>query len=390
MIVLSKIFYSKNGRSKSHGIYRLIRNLEPISKITNPVSGEDSYLFSLYQDCLFALNDQRFSSEIPLSIKSVKIRNDVLTINNNMLLSDPPKHNFLRSLFLYYFENLSVSTTKIKLLTIANKLIENIGNEREIDIIEKFAFDFPMIFICDLIGIPVEDRHLLRGWLREIAFGKNIDRIRAAKDFSNYVNSLFKNKTDIPEDSFIYYIMNLTRESIRLTHSDLVGMIYILLVAGHENTQGLIGNGLLALFEHNKIDEAKKHFDSTAVNELIRFNGPVENLPRWTTEDLQIDHIAIPKESQIIIGIQSANRDENRFLDPSLLNLKRGHNQHLGFGSGIHYCPGAKLGILETEIAINLLLKNFPSIKLKTNSENAKWEPSIFIKSLESLEVLTK
>ncbi|HEX6923264.1 MAG TPA: cytochrome P450, partial [Bacillales bacterium] len=178
----------------------------------------------------------------------------------------------------------------------------------------------------------------------------------------------------------------------KLTEEELYSLVMVLIIAGHETTVNLIGNGVLALLEHpQEMEKLKNQPDliQSAIEEILRYNGPVEvSTDRWAGETLEFGGKTIPKGDLVLIALDSADRDPEQFEDPDVFNIKREYNRHVAFGKGIHFCLGAPLARLEGEIAINTLLSRMPELRMATDSENLQWRSGLLLRGLKDLPVV--
>lgn len=209
--------------------------------------------------------------------------------------------------------------------------------------------------------------------------------------FIRYLRTFFKRRRRDPQDDLASALIQAEEAGDKLTEDEVLAMVFLLLIAGQETTVNLIGNGMLALFQHpdemNKLRE-NPAMVKTAVEELLRFTSPVlMSTERYAREDVTVHRATIPRGEMILGVIGSANRDETVFKNPDELDITRDSNKHLSFGHGIHFCVGAPLARLEAEIAINTILARIPNLHLGVEADSLRWRPSMFLRGLESLPV---
>ena len=263
------------------------------------------------------------------------------------------------------------------------------------DLIGDFAFPLPITVIAELLGVPAEDRNRFREWsdaavsgnaTKEYLEGVLIPHMRA---FADYL--LFKEKREEPRDDLISALVRAEKAGEKLSEDELLGMVFLLLVAGHETTVNLIGNGTLALLRHPDQLERLRNDPSlikAAVEELLRYDGPVEtSTERFAKEDVAIGGTVIPKGEMVLVVIAAADRDPERFHDTDTLDITRADNKHLAFGKGIHHCLGAPLARMEGQIAIGTLLRRMPNLRLKEPPELLAWRPGMVLRGLKALPV---
>jgi cytochrome P450 PksS len=212
--------------------------------------------------------------------------------------------------------------------------------------------------------------------------------------FARYIRRHVRLRQREPRDDLGSELVRADVNGERLTEDELVARVFLLLVAGHETTVNLIGNGVLTLLEHSEQMELLRDDPTlieSAVEELLRYGSPVEMATeRYACEDITIAGVTIPAGSLVGAVIASANRDENQFTDPDTLNIMREPNKHLAFGLGAHYCTGAPLARLEGQIAINALLQAIPKFKLDNARHALRWRPGLVTRGLESLPIMVE
>ena len=277
---------------------------------------------------------------------------------------------------------------------LTEELLVAAKKKRSLDLISQFALPIPATIIAEMLGVPVKDRHKFHRWSAKMLLlgGLPFRLIRAlpvAWRFANYLRRLIKAKQNNPQDDLLSALITAEEHGQKLTDDELLSMVFLLLIAGHETTVNLIGNGLLALIEHP--DQMQRLRDDpslmkSAVEELLRFTSPVETgTERYAKEDVTISGVTIPRGSLVLAAIASANRDERYFPNPDQLDLAREPNKHLAFGLGPHYCLGAPLARLEAQIAFAALLRDTSYIQLRGTREQLQWNRGLILRGLKSL-----
>ncbi len=202
---------------------------------------------------------------------------------------------------------------------------------------------------------------------------------------------MFEEKRKNPKDDLISGLVRAEEAGDKLSEDELLGMVFLLLIAGHETTVNLIGNGVLALLQHLEQLQKLREDPSLikpAIEELLRYDGPVEtSTERFAREDIRIGGTVIPKGEMVLVVIASADHDPERFADPDALDITRADNKHLAFGKGIHFCLGAPLARMEGQIAINTLLRQMPELRLADSPESLTWRPGMVLRGLRGLPV---
>jgi cytochrome P450 len=255
---------------------------------------------------------------------------------------------------------------------ITESLLDGIAARREIDLLESFAFPLPVTVISELLGVPASDRKAFRAWSGVVvSSAAKPEEVRSVADaMAGYFRSLLAAKRRSPADDLLSALIQAQDAGDRLSENELLSMVFLLLVAGHETTVNLIASGTLALLL-NPASRAGLLADRSllpgAVEELLRYVSPVNNV--------------------VLVALSSANRDPARYASPDELDIERGAAGHMAFGHGIHYCLGAPLARLEAEIAFGGLLNRFPAMTLAVSPESLRWRPSTLIRGLEALPV---
>jgi cytochrome P450 len=253
-----------------------------------------------------------------------------------------------------------------------------------------------MLVITEMLGIPSSEKHLFRNWSNQVieAAGKP-EHFRTIQDdllaFNTYLQQLLKSKRARPTKDLLSKLIEAEAEGKRLSEKELLSMVFLLLIAGHETTVSLISNGILALIQHPDqlhLLRQKPELMKSAIEELLRYQGPLMTATaRWIGEDLVFDGQEMKRGQQVLVVLASANRDESAFKDADTLNITRQENHHLAFGKGIHYCLGAPLARLEGQIAIQALLQRLPDLQLAIDPALLTWRPGFLIMGLTKLPI---
>jgi cytochrome P450 len=297
---------------------------------------------------------------------------------------DPPEHARLRAAANRPFTPRPIQAMETRVGEIVDQLLAELEQTAEPDLIRDFAYPLPAIVIMELLGVPTADRDQIRGWadiLTRFMEGVGDHLVTdarattlAVEEFSAYLRREIAARPLESRDDLIGILMAELSEG-RLTESELFGWCMFLLQAGHETTTGLIGNGLVTLLEHSdQLASLRENPDLTdsAVEELLRFDSPIQRISRIALDDVEIDNVHIPKGSRVWAMLGAANRDPEQFPDPDRLDLGRRPNRHLAFGYSIHFCLGAPLARLEGRLAIRALVDRYPEIAL--DGTPRRWE----------------
>jgi cytochrome P450 len=316
-------------------------------------------------------------------------------IRNGMLDREPPDHTRLRRLVSKAFTPRRVEALRPTIQTIADGLVDNLLAAGGGDIIADIAEPLPVTVIAEMLGVPESDRHLLRPWSAQICgmYELNPSReaadraVRASVEFSEYLRDLARARRQDPRDDLITALVQVQDEGDRLTEDELVGTCVLLLNAGHEATVNVTGNGWWALLR-NPDQLAALRADPgllpRAIEELMRFDTPLQMFERWVLEDMEWDGVPIPRGTEIALLFGSANHDPTVFDDPDQLDVTRVDNPHLSFGAGIHFCLGAPLARLELEVSFGTMLRRVPRLDLL---DEPQWNAGYIIRGLKELRV---
>jgi cytochrome P450 len=296
-----------------------------------------------------------------------------------MLAADPPDHTRLRRLVSAAFTARRIEELRPRIEEITTGLLDALDGREEADLLDAFAFPLPIQVICELLGVPPADRDAFRAWSNDIVAGALAgDRLAPAVEaMIGYIGDLLADRRRHGGDDLLSGLIQVRDAEDRLTEDELSSMVFLLLIAGHETTVNLIGNGTWLLLRDRERWErlrADRTLLPTAIEEFLRFEGPVETATfRIALEAVPIGDVTIGQGEPVMVSLLSANRDDDRFPDADDLRLDRANNPHLAFGHGIHYCLGAPLARLEARIALPAIVRRCPELRL---TEPAALEPA--------------
>jgi cytochrome P450 len=389
-------------KANPYPTYAELRSTAPVHRATLP-DGRGVWLVTRYEDVLAIFKDERFVKDwrkvmTPEQLAQIPAIPEVMKpLSQNMLDTDPPDHTRLRALVSKAFTPRLVERMRPRVQAIADGLLDAVEGKGEMDLIDDYAFPLPITVIAELLGVPSEDRNSFREWSDAAVSGnasqEYLEKILVPhmRAFTDYLRALFEAKRKDPEDDLVSALVRAEEAGEKLNEDELLGMVFLLLVAGHETTVNLIGNGTLALLRHP--EQLRKLSDDPslikpAVEELLRYDGPVEtSTERFAKEDVAIGETVIPKGEMVLVVIAAADHDSERFPDPDVLDITRADNKHLAFGKGIHHCLGAPLARMEGQIAIGTLLRRMPKLQLKVSPESLIWRPGMVLRGLQGLPV---
>ncbi|PEA86091.1 cytochrome P450 family protein [Bacillus thuringiensis] len=359
-----------------------------------------------YDDVITILKDSRFIKDLrkftPLHDKQHPILEnpvasklfDWLMNMPNMLTVDPPDHTRLRRLVSKAFTPRMIEDLRPRIQQIADELLVAVQEQGKMEIISDFAYPLPIIVISEMLGIPTTDRSQFREWTK-VLMNASVDPSEGAavtttlEKFIQYIEALLNEKRLNPDADLISELVQTKEQEDKLSNNELLSTIWLLIIAGHETTVNLISNGVLALLQHpeqmNLLRE-NPSLISSAVDELLRYSGPVMFISRLASEDMTIHGKMIRKGDLVLLSLTAANIDPQKFTYPEILNISREENNHLAFGAGIHHCLGAPLARLEGQIALGTLLQRLPNLRLAIKPDQLNYNHSK-IRSLVNLPV---
>jgi cytochrome P450 len=364
--------------------------------------GRVMWYVTRYEDVTAVLHDnEHFVKDIRQASPPQAVRRTTAgiqqLINENMLFSDPPDHTRLRALVNQAFTPRRVEAMQPRVQAIADRLIDAVIAQGEMDVMAAFALPLPLRVITEMLGIPSADQDEVCDWSqaiispgsRGLTYNLRRRKVRALVD---YLQRMFAARQQHPQDDLVTALVQAEEAGEKLSETELSSMVALLLVTGHETTVNLIGNGLLALLLHPEqvtLALASERAMATAVEELLRYDGPVEtSTTRWVAQDVVFRGQQMRRGDVMRVVLTSANRDETQFVSPHQLDVQRTDNRHLAFGLGIHYCLGAPLARLEGKIAFETLFGRLPNLRLKGTAAQLAWRSGVLFRGLKSLPVV--
>ncbi|HLG90525.1 MAG TPA: cytochrome P450 [Alphaproteobacteria bacterium] len=390
-------------RADPYPTYARMRRESPVCRLRIPGFGRPAWLVTRYDDVAAALKDPRLSSDI------AKLRRENGTsrwvprpfriLANSMVTTDDPDHARLKNLVHKGFTPARVEDMTARVQQITEQLLARLEERGGgvVDLIEEFALVLPMTVISEMLGVPVKERAKFRRFMLNLLDGPPSGFLRLVNGLYNnvrmirYLDRLIELRRAEPDDGLITAMVSAEQSGDRLTQEELVGMVFLLLLAGHETTVNLIGNGMLALLDNReqlRLLQANPGFVKSTVEELLRYTNPVQHsVIRHAIEDMEIAGQRIAKSDRVILMLASANRDETVFENAELLDITRDPNRHMGFGLGIHFCLGAPLARMEGAIALVALVQRFPDIQLAISRDKVQWRPNSLLRGLARLPV---
>lgn len=386
--------WSSAALDNPYPIYDHWRAIQPIRW-----TGGDWQMFR-YVDVQTVLRDSRFGADRiqadPHWLELTGLKPLFETRANMMLFTDPPDHTRLRSLVHRAFTPRVVESYRSLVQHIVDELLDSAADRGTIDVIGEFAYPLPVTVIAHMLGVPVNMHDQFRRWSDSLAaFIGGTTRpetevlpaaLKAVLEMSEFFLALVAERRRAPRNDLLSALVQAEENGDRLSEQELVANSILLLLAGHETTTNLIGNGTLALLRHpDQLALLRDHPELTApaIEELLRYDSPVQATSRRALTDIDIQGHRIEAGQVVTVFIGAAHRDPAQYENPAQLDLTRGDIRHLAFGHGPHYCLGAPLARLEGQVAIGTLVRRFPHMHLI--DEHVVWRDNFALRGLKSL-----
>lgn len=366
----------------------------------------DAWLIVDYAEARAALSDPRLSKDMQAALASdpgvVAEGLPGPAFARHMLVVDPPDHTRLRRLVASAFSVRRIEGLRPHVKAIVDDLLDGIAAHAPddiVDLVAAYAFPVPFTVICELLGVPSQDRapfgRALTRLLAPTTTNEEHERAKEASDILvELLSTLVEEKERAPDDALVSALITARDGDEKLDHDELMSTIFQLIVAGHDTTASLIGNSVVALLLHPQ-QLARLRADAArmpnAVEELLRYDAPVPHATfRYALEPIEIGGVTIPAGAQVIINLASADRDGDRYPRPETLDIERTDVRHLAFGHGIHFCLGAPLARMEAQLALDALINRFPELALAVPAEQLHWGhgDGLVLRGLSALPVV--
>jgi pimeloyl-[acyl-carrier protein] synthase len=394
--------FSPGFQADPYPTYQLLRSADPIHQVQGFKFNQ--WFLSRYKDVYAVLNDARFKvDDLPerLADKALHLRQPgdfeplIQTVSNWLFFLEPPDHTRLRSLVQKTFSGMKVEPWRPRIEAIVNQLLDQVeGNQ--MDIMMNLAAPLPAWVSSELLGIPTGDRATLTQWAYTLfhVFDQplslqdyqHINQI--ALQFKEYFGKLITDFRKDPQDNLISQLIQLCDREGKLSEAELLGFLSMLFSVGQETTENLIGNGIFALLNHpDSLESLKQNpqLMGNALEELLRYDSPVQIISRTAIEPVEIDGKIIQKGDKVNLLLGAANRDPEKFPEPDRLSWNRKESSRLPFGSGIHYCLGAELARVQGQVALGTLIQRLPQLQL--NPEKVERRKNIVLRGFKVLSV---
>jgi cytochrome P450 len=379
-------------RRDPYPCYARMRRDQPVYRTADGI-----WYLTRHADVERALGDLRLSNDRERMTEAFGARGGALRdmsrltarLGRVMSNTDPPDHARLRKLVNKAFTARRVEGLRERIQAVVDRLVDTAAAQgSSTDLIAAIASPLPHAVICELFGIPDDDRPQVKEWFRGLGrITEDIDRaVRVIDSFEAYLMDLARQRRAAPGDDLVSALVTAQDSGVRLTDDELLSTCFVLITAGDETTANLVGNGTLALLRHRD-QLARLRADPTlirsAVDELARYDTPSQTILRVVAHEVAIDDHTLSPGELVYLVLGAANRDPDRFADPDRLDLSRPDNRHLSFGNGPHFCLGAPLARLQAELAIGTLVRRFPELRLDT--ESLDWRPNPLQRRLVAL-----
>ena len=394
-------FKSQRFKANPFPLYARLREEAPVFRFTGAMK-ETVWLVTRYDDVSLVLKHASLSKDVFGGVAAAERRQKMpwllklfAPLSQNMLSKDPPDHTRLRSLVHKAFTPRLIERLRARVQGLSDRLLDEAARKGSMDLVSEYALIVPVTIIAEMLGVPSGDYRKFQHWSNRLISNTNLWDVMLSVPsvlmFTRYLRELIAQRRSSPGEDLLSALIQAEEAGDRLTPDELVSMVFLLLVAGHETTVNLISGGTLALLQHpEQLERLRKEPDliGPAVEELLRYASPVEiSTERFTREDLTVAGVTIPRGNLVFASIASANRDERHFKDPDMLDLGREPNRHMSFGMGIHYCLGAPLARLEGQIALQTLVNRFPNLRLARPAESLKWRTGVLMRGPKQLPV---
>jgi cytochrome P450 len=420
--------------ANAHELYADLRAKGPVSRarfagIEQEMSGDgteeqrgffgpqETFFVTHYDEVIKTLLDERFAVDPRSTMSSEQVEKlesqtpeEFRLFSRSIISLDPPDHTRLRKLVQPSFTGRGMEALRGSIQQIVDDLLDGVERDaaergetppdRRMDLIEAFAYPFPVTVISDMLGIPREDRETIRGWTENLL---RVDRLRGGevdeetraglREFIDYLKALFEHKRRAPTDDMISRLVHVEEDGDALDEEEILATVFLMFLAGHVTTVNLIGNGVVALLTHPdqlaKLRANPEQLARGVVEETLRYWGPVDFIGRRTArEDVEVGGTMIPRGEQATVSLASANRDAERFANADTFDISRADaNRHVAFGKGIHVCLGAPLARVEGQVAFATLFRRYPELRLAVPDEEVGWGGS-FLRGFARLPVL--
>ena len=365
-----------------------------------------AWLLTRYDDVVEAFNDRRMSSDRVRPLVAAmseeqreKVGRVMEMIQDWMVVSDPPEHTRLRRLVARAFSPKRISASETRISELVDELLDQFIAEGHDEFVRHFAFPLPATVIAELIGAPAEDRDRFGAWssdLAMIAFGaggeersdRHVRALRGLEEMLTYFGERIEDARSHPGEDMISGLLEGDGEGNVLDQEEMEAMCALMLFAGHETTTNLLSSAVLHLArtpDQLELLRSDPGLVGGAVEEILRYDGPIKVLQRWNVEEHDVRGETIHAGDRVFIVLAGANRDPERFPDPDTIDITRSPNRHVAFGRGVHSCIGAQLSRIEGRVALGKIVTRLP--ELTVPEQELEYVPTVAARSLRALRV---
>ena len=362
-------------RANPYPLYARLRQ-KPVS-----LQEDGTYVVSTHRQINLLLHDPRISSDERKSAHPARAPADSAeTATLPLIFTDPPLHTQLRRLVVHQFTPQRIGGMQEQIEQGVNALLDARKQENQLDVVQDFAYPLPVTIICRLLGVPPEDEPRFRGWssalvrrldpTESLSEAEGQQAVQSLTQMLEYMKQLSETRRAHPQDDLFSALVIGDDPDGRLSEPDLLATMSLLLIAGHETTVNLITNSMLALLRRPEVFDRLRGNPDLAiptVEEMLRYDPPVQFRTRTTLADISIAGVTIPKGARVVLLLASGSRDPARFVDPDRFWPEREDNEHFGFGSSDHYCIGAPLARREGVMALKALTRRLQAPRLVTD-----------------------
>jgi cytochrome P450 len=371
-----------------HAAYEVFRTQQPIFTVRMPRDGRKAWIVTRYDHARACLTDYRL---VKNQVQNSTFDPQANQFAPHMLAADPPDHTRLRKLITQAFTARAIAALQQKISQYSKDLIERIPTSGGFDLMADYALQLPVLVICDILGVPLADREDFIRWTRVLVENDPTEINDALTQFHAYLTALVSTTKENPGDNILSGLVRAKQEHDSLSEQELISTAMLLLIAGHETTVNLIGNGMLALLQHPdqwRVLRGDPTLVPQAVEEFLRYDGPVHlSTFRTAAEPFSLGGVDIQTGDLVLVSLLAANRDEARFPNPHDFDVTRKPTGHVAFGHGIHHCVGAPLARMEAQTAFHDLLAAFPSLSLDAPPQSLRWRDSTLVHGVHALPV---
>lgn len=370
-----------------------------------PLPGRpNAWLLFGYEACARHIRDIRLSAARPATSlvgvpvpEMAEFEDLIQHMGRWLLMRDAPRHSVMRKQLNRGFTPVVVERLKPRVVAIIDRLLDSFETSDAIDLIRDFAYPLPVRVICELLGVP-EELHArcvtlsndIALWMGDLRRPPDRARLaqQAMRELDGYFECIIRDRRNVQKEDLLGVLMAPLEGSEPMTHQELQAQCVMLLFGGHETTRNLIGNGMMTLLRNPESFQRLRNDDSlvpSAVEEMLRYESPVQATARLVKNDLTIEGTELPAGSAITFMIGAAHRDAGQFPDPDLFDVARAHNRHLAFGGDAHVCLGSTLARLEGRLSVSSIIERFPNLRLL--DEQPDWGPNFAFRGLNTLRV---